>query len=140
VAEQLVAVPKSNAPGSDFAKDLVFAANKGNARPMPEPATGLDFLFEYVFFWQIALGQSAHLDFEREASGSRPFAFPLDVESHARAQFGMFAQINLVGIALEQIRRDGVPAFVIEEMRKDFDDAARRSEDGWYRGKAAQQS
>lgn len=126
LAEELVAVPKGDAPGGDFAKGLVFSAAEGNGSPVAVPVMLVDGEFDRGFLGEIAFRNAAHLDFQFERLGFRGFGFPLDLKAITGAFLGIFAEFGLIGVAIVKAGREGGAAFEVEVLREDFVNAALR--------------
>lgn len=114
------AVPKGNAPGDDGAEAIEVFDGNGDAGPAAKHAAGFEVAGKG---FDLARGDFGTADFEFEFWILKFSSFPLNVETHAGAEFGMGFEMGLIGVALEEAGVQSVFAVLIEEMREDFDDA-----------------
>ena len=116
--ELLPIAPEGGTPGTDGADFLVGFLVDAERGPGGEEAVGLDVGLKGAGGGNAGF-RAAELDAEGHGAVG---AFPLDVVAKGGDEFGVFAEVSLVGIALEKGWGEGVAAFGIEEVREDFED------------------
>ena len=116
--ELLPIAPEGGTPGNDGADFLVGFLVDAEGGPGGEEAVGLNIGFEGASGGNTGFC-AAELDAEAHGAAG---AFPLDVVAKGGDEFGVFAEVSLVGIALEKGWGEGVAAFGIDEVGEDLED------------------
>ena len=111
--QPLVSFPKRNPPGDDLAEIPKYVTIQGHASPGGEPAFGLSSLFDQEGFVQRRLA-AANLDPQLQVGLVHVAGLPLDIKTQPAAQFGMLAQVFLVGVTLVKTGRYRVPALPVQ--------------------------
>ena len=114
------AVPEGDAPGDDGTEPVEVFDRNCDAGPAAEHAAGFEVAGKG---FDLAGGNFGATNFKFEFWFLKFSPFPLNVKTHAGAEFGMRLEMGLVGVAFEEARMQSVFAVLIEKMREDFDDA-----------------